>query len=284
MGASKQGDIKELVEIAEPDYGLITNIGLAHLEGMGGPEGVVKTKTELYDYLRIHSGLVFINTHHSVFEEKSIGINQFRFGANATDDVQGKFEGSHPYVSFRWKSKDADTNCPLIETQLMGRYNYENILAAVAIGVYFDVNEQDINDAIISYSPDNNRSQLIETGKNTLIMDAYNANPTSLEAALLNFAAMEKENKVVIIGKMMELGPTSLEQHAKIGQLAVSSGFDKVFLIGENYQLSGVTGANQLFNSTDEAIEWFSQHPIVSSTILIKGSRANQLEKLQTLF
>jgi UDP-N-acetylmuramoyl-tripeptide--D-alanyl-D-alanine ligase len=150
--------------------------------------------------------------------------------------------------------------------------------------VYFDVNEQDINDAIISYSPDNNRSQLIETGKNTLIMDAYNANPTSLEAALLNFAAMEKENKLVIIGKMMELGPTALEQHAKIGQLAVSSGFDKVFLIGENYQLSGVTGANQLFNSTDEAIEWFSQHPIVGSTILIKGSRANQLEKLQTLF
>jgi UDP-N-acetylmuramoyl-tripeptide--D-alanyl-D-alanine ligase len=284
MGASKQGDIKELVEIAEPDFGLITNIGLAHLEGMGGPEGVVKTKTELYDYLRNQNGLVFINTHHAVFEEKSIGMRQFRFGANASDDVIGAFEGSHPFVSFRWKLKDAVEDRPLIETQLMGRYNYENILAAVAIGVYFDVNVQEINDAVSSYSPDNNRSQLIDTGKNTLIMDAYNANPTSLEAALLNFAAMEKENKVVIIGKMMELGPTSLEQHSKIGQLAVSSGFDKVFLIGDNYQLSGITGADQLFSSTEEAIDWFSQHPILGSTILIKGSRANQLEKLQPLF
>ncbi len=146
------------------------------------------------------------------------------------------------------------------------------------------MNEQDINDAIRSYSPDNNRSQLIETGKNTLIMDAYNANPTSLEAALLNFAAMEKVNKVVIIGKMMELGPTTLEQHAKIGNLAVTSGFDQVYLIGENYQISGVQGATQLFNNTEEAINWFSMHPLIDSTILIKGSRANQLEKLQPLF
>ena len=284
MGASKQGDIKELVDIAEPDFGLITNIGLAHLEGMGGPEGVIKTKTELYEYLRTHNGLVFVNSHHTVFEEKSLGIRQFRFGAKDLDEVKGKFEGSHPYVSFKWTSNADWTNRPLIETQLMGRYNYENILAAVAIGVYFDVNEQDINDAIRSYSPDNNRSQLIETGKNTLIMDAYNANPTSLEAALLNFAAMEKVNKVVIIGKMMELGPTTLEQHAKIGNLAVTSGFDQVYLIGENYQISGVQGATQLFNNTEEAINWFSMHPLIDSTILIKGSRANQLEKLQPLF
>jgi UDP-N-acetylmuramoyl-tripeptide--D-alanyl-D-alanine ligase len=284
MGASKQGDIKELVEIAEPEFGLITNIGLAHLEGMGGPEGVIKTKTELYEFLKINSGLAFVNSHHAVFEEKSIGIRQFRFGAKDSDHVKGKFEGSNPFVSFRWTSTEDWNNLPIIETQLMGRYNYENILAAVAIGVYFDVNKQDINDAIRSYSPDNNRSQLIETGKNTLIMDAYNANPTSLEAALLNFAAMEKVNKVVIIGKMMELGPTTLEQHAKIGNLAVTSGFDQVFLIGENYQLSGVKGTTQLFANTEEAIEWFNQHPILDSTILIKGSRANQLEKLQPLF
>ena len=209
MGASKQGDIKELVEIAEPNFGLITNIGLAHLEGMGGPEGVIKTKTELYDFLREKGGIIFLNSMHSIFIEKGTGIRNFTFGHSETDDVWAEFEGSNPFVKFSWKKKNEVSRYNSVDTQLMGRYNFENILAALAIGVYFNIPDDAIQDAIRSYNPDNNRSQIIETGKNTLIMDAYNANPTSLEAAILNFAEMQSENKILIIGKMMELGNTS---------------------------------------------------------------------------
>ena len=285
MGASKQGDIRELMEIAEPDFGLITNIGLAHLEGMGGPEGVVKTKTEMYDYLRIHKGLVFVNTHHAVFIEKAQDIRQFRFGAGVNDDVCGKYEGSDPYVSFRWKKSGEEfDNRTLIQTHLMGRYNYENILAAVAIGNYFGVTEAAIEDAVSSYSPDNNRSQLLQTSRNLLIMDAYNANPTSLEAAILNFAAMKAAKKVIVIGKMMELGETTAWEHARIGNLAVNSGFDQVFLIGEAYRSAGIQGAEKIFNTTEEAVLWFQEHPVEGASILIKGSRANKMELLQPLF
>ncbi len=285
MGASKPGDIRELVEIAEPQMGLITNIGLAHLEGMGGPEGVIKTKTELYDWLRLNGGLVFINTMHSVFKEKSSGIKQFRFGDSNDDDVRGEFIDSNPMIRFKWGKANSElSERSIIETQLMGKYNYENILASVAIGVYMGVEEEQINEAIQSYSPDNNRSQIIKTASNTLIMDAYNANPTSLEAAIRNFSSMDKKNKVVILGKMMELGSSSDYEHERIGKLAVQSGFDQVFLIGESYLNANISGAERIFKTTDEAFAWFEKNPIRNASILIKGSRANKLEILQPLF
>ena len=284
MGASKQGDIKELVEIAEPNFGLITNIGLAHLEGMGGPEGVIKTKTELYDFIREKEGLIFLNSMHSIFIEKGSGIKNFTFGNSKTDNVCGEFEGSNPFVKFSWKKKSEIPRQNSIDTQLMGRYNFENILAALAIGVYFNVPDEAIQDAIRSYNPDNNRSQIIETGKNTLIMDAYNANPTSLEAAILNFAEMQSENKILIIGKMMELGNTSEMEHARIGKLATNKAFKQVYLIGELYKKAEITGATKLFDTTEEAFSWFSENPIEHATILIKGSRANKMEMLQPLF
>jgi UDP-N-acetylmuramoyl-tripeptide--D-alanyl-D-alanine ligase len=159
-----------------------------------------------------------------------------------------------------------------------------NILAALAIGVYFNIPDDAIQDAIRSYNPDNNRSQIIETGKNTLIMDAYNANPTSLEAAIVNFAEMQSDNKILIIGKMMELGSTSEMEHARIGKLATSKAFKQVYLIGELYKKADIIGASNLFETTEEAFSWFTEHPIENATILIKGSRANKMEMLQPLF
>jgi len=284
MGANKQGDIKELVDIAEPDFGLITNIGKAHLEGMGGVEGIIKTKTELYDFLRKQAKTVFVNTNHAVFIEKSSGLRQFTFGSGEHNDICGTCISSDPCVKFSWYKKGEPTQLNTWETSLMGRYNFENLLAAVSIGVYFRVSDADIHDAVSNYIPDNNRSQLLETTRNKLILDAYNANPTSMEAAIRNFADMQAQHKVVILGKMMELGETSLEEHIKIAALATQSSFERVFLIGEPYAQSEVAGAERIFENVDDAIHWFQTNPIDQSTILIKGSRANKLEKLTDVF
>jgi len=283
MGANKQGDIKELVEIAEPDFGLITNIGKAHLEGMGGYEGVIKTKTELYDFIRHSERHLFVNTLHEVFIKKSIGINQHTFGNSISDDVIGAYLGSSPFVHLKWRTKEETTEHE-VNSQLMGGYNYENILAAIAVGAYFEVPAALISDAIAAYSPTNNRSQLLETPNNSLILDAYNANPTSMEAALLNFKTLPVANKVVIIGKMMELGDTAALEHQKLVQFIRDCKFYKVFLIGEPYQKIAVESSTILFENVDEAIAYFEKSPLSGCTILIKGSRANQLERLQPLF
>jgi UDP-N-acetylmuramoyl-tripeptide--D-alanyl-D-alanine ligase len=166
----------------------------------------------------------------------------------------------------------------------MGGYNFENLLAAVSIGVYFHVQDEDINEAVSRYIPDNNRSQLMETSRNRLILDAYNANPTSMEAAIENFSSMQVPHKVAILGKMMELGETSSEEHVRIAELATNSKFERVFLVGENYIQPGIVGAERIFKDVDEAINWFMLHPINQSTILIKGSRANKLERLTEVF
>jgi UDP-N-acetylmuramoyl-tripeptide--D-alanyl-D-alanine ligase len=283
MGASKQGDIKELVDIAEPDFGLITNIGKAHLEGMGGYEGVIKTKTELYDFIKVSKGNLFVNTIHAVFEEKSKGIKQFTFGNTQINDVIGTYLGSSPYVQLKWKTKE-NNEIHEVNSQLMGAYNYENILAAIAVGVYFEVSPELIAEAVSSYSPTNNRSQLLQTKNNSLILDAYNANPTSMEAALLNFKTLPAQNKVVIIGKMMELGESAALEHQKLVQLINDCKFSKVFLVGEPYQEIAKDGLITVFGNVKEAIAYFENQPLSACTILIKGSRANQLELLQPLF
>jgi len=282
MGANKRGDIKELVDIAEPEFGLITNIGKAHLEGMGGYEGVVKTKTELYDFLRANGKTAFINTDHQVFNEKSNGIMTFTFGSDPANEVQGTFLSADPLVKFSWRSTTANQTLEsVVETSLVGRYNFENMLAAAAIGAYFEVPVQLINEAISGYVPDNNRSQQVKTTHNNLILDAYNANPTSMEAAIGNFAEMKAPHKIVILGKMMELGETSIEEHIKIAELATTSGFDQVYLIGNYYHEAGITKARQVFDDVDTAINWFRSNPVANATVLIKGSRANKLERLQ---
>jgi UDP-N-acetylmuramoyl-tripeptide--D-alanyl-D-alanine ligase len=286
MGASKQGDIKELVEIAEPNYGYITNIGKAHLEGMGGYEGVVKTKTEMYDFVRSHHGKVFVNTNHAVFVDRSAGMEVITFGDGTGNYVQGKFLDSDPYVRFQWGKADnggVESN-PITETCLMGFYNYENLLAAATVGLWFGVERKDIDDALSTYNPVNNRSEMMDTGKNLLIMDAYNANPTSMEAALKNLSGMNRQNKVAILGKMMELGPTWIEEHQKIAQIAIHSGTEAVFLVGNLYSEAGVQGATRIFQDVEEAAMYFKENPLREKCILVKGSRSNRLETLKDLF
>lgn len=287
MGASKQGDIKELVEIAEPDFGLITNIGKAHLEGMGGYDGVVKTKTELYDFIRASEGKVFVNSIHEVFLNRSLGMHCIYYGQRETDFVCGAFIDSNPYVRFRWKTAAESTQLsekPEIQTALMGFYNYENLLAAAAVGAYFGVDEAAINEALCSYNPDNNRSQMVDSGKNLLIMDAYNANPSSMEAALRNFTGMNNAHKVVILGKMMELGEIWETEHRRIAQLASETGSEQIFLVGDLYEKAGIDSCTKRFNDVQEAQTYFKENPLTGCTILIKGSRSNRLELLKELF
>ena len=286
MGASKQGDIKELVDIAEPNYGYITNIGKAHLEGMGGYEGVVKTKTEMYDFVRANHGKVFVNTNHTVFVNRSAGMDVISFGDGTENYVQGKFLDSDPYVRFQWGKVDdgAIESNPITETCLMGFYNYENLLAAATVGLWFGVDRKDIDDALSTYNPVNNRSEMMDTGKNLLIMDAYNANPTSMEAALKNLSGMNRQHKVAILGKMMELGPTWIEEHQKIAQIAINSGTEAVFLVGNLYSEAGVQGATRIFQDVEEAALYFKENPLREKCILVKGSRSNRLETLKDLF
>jgi len=281
MGASKPKDIQELCEIAEPDYGLITNIGKAHLEGMGGYEGVVKTKTELYDSVRNRGGLVFVNTDHAVFVEQAEGIKQFRYGKGEFNDVRGEYLGSEPFVRFRWSlsgSLEIAGSKDIIQTRLMGYYNFENILAAVAVGVFFKVPDEAICKAVSNYVPDNNRSQLMDTGRNRLVMDAYNANPTSMEAALLNFSALQAGPKMVILGKMMELGETSLVEHTRIAEELAAMQVDIPILVGEMY--TRIPEGVIHFNQVAELVDWLKAKQPQGYTILIKGSRANRLEQL----
>lgn len=285
MGASKPGDIRELVEIAEPDYGLITNIGKAHLEGMGGYEGVVKTKTELYDFIRSHGGKVFVNANHPVFLDRAAGMHYVAFGDSEKGFVQGQFVDSNPFVRFRWcKTDDAKPeSTALVETHIMGYYNYENLLAAATVGAWFGVPVGDINAALQSYIPENNRSQWIETGKNLLILDAYNANPTSMEAALNNFKAMEREGKILVLGKMMELGEGWEAEHHRIAELANQTGAEAVYLVGDLYSKAGVNKATRVFDQVEDAIAFFTKNPLTGKCILVKGSRSNKLELLRPL-
>ncbi|MDO9596009.1 MAG: UDP-N-acetylmuramoyl-tripeptide--D-alanyl-D-alanine ligase [Lutibacter sp.] len=270
MGANHLKEIAFLCSIAEPDFGLITNFGKAHLEGFGGFEGVVKAKSELYDFLRLKNKTVFINTDDELQVKQSAGINAIEFNNNVI-----KFMEANPFVKVQFKNT-------MIESNLIGKYNYNNIAVAVAVGNHFNVAETDIKMAIESYIPTNNRSQIIQKGSNKIIMDAYNANPSSMQAALENFAQLKDENKVVFLGDMFELGKDSLAEHEKIANLVASYHFSKVFLIGKAFS---ATGAKNAFVS--ESYESFKNSTnysnINNATILIKGSRGMALERLLNL-
>jgi len=270
MGANHLKEIEFLCKIAEPTYGLITNFGKAHLEGFGSVEGVIKAKSELYDFLRLNKGTVFINTDDELQVKQAAGINTVEFSNNSI-----KFLEANPFVKVEFKNT-------LIESNLIGKYNYNNIAVAVAVGNYLDISETDIKIAIENYIPVNNRSQLIQKGSNKIILDAYNANPSSMQAALENFAQLKDENKVVFLGDMFELGKDSKMEHEKIANLVASCNFSKVFLIGKAFS---ATGAKNAFVS--ESYESFKNSTnysnINNATILIKGSRGMALERLLDL-
>lgn len=274
MGASHPGDIKELVDIVSPNYGIITNVGRAHLEGFGSFEGVIKTKGELYDYLRRTKGKIFIKQENKDLQKIAKGIEQITYGSDETSFASGHTVSCNPFLTFDWKQQG---KIHTVETHLIGAYNLDNVLAAVAVGRYFKIPAARISRAIAAYEPTNNRSQLKKTASNTLLIDAYNANPSSMTVALDNFASMPVSPKAVILGDMRELGPTSDALHAEIVEIIKAGKFNKVFLCGEHFRKTGKDFPS--FATTEELIESLKAAPLKGYHILIKGSRGMALEK-----
>lgn len=278
MGANKFGDIAELCAIASPTHGIITNIGKAHLEGFGGFEGVLKTKKELFDSLSGISGHIVYNEDDSVLRENlPHNISTTSYGT-VDSDITGTLLAIDPFVSFQFKTKDYHSR--LIETHLVGKYNFYNFLAATAFGVLFNVPYEKIEVALESYIPDNNRSQVLKTTNNTLILDCYNANPTSMKSALESFAMINKDNKIFIIGDMLELGEVSSVEHQSIADLCVELGING-YTVGPLF--SKVTSPSFLeqFQNTEDARNWLQTQTIEGKIVLLKGSRGIGLEKLQ---
>lgn len=278
MGASHPGDIRELVEIAEPDMGLITNVGKAHLEGFGSFEGVMRTKGELYDWLRTQpASVVFLHADNPYLTMMSEGLPHVTYGEEAANDVCGRLTGCSPFLAFAWK-KRGETETHQVQTQLIGSYNLPNALAAVALGTYFDVDAALINQALTQYAPQNNRSQLKRTTDNILIIDAYNANPTSMMASLANFRQMEATHKVAILGDMRELGQDSAEEHQKVVNYLEECGFERVILVGSQFAATNHT--YETYADAPAIIEALKKEKLTDKTILIKGSNGIRLSTI----
>ena len=282
MGANHQGEIARLCEISDPDYGIITNIGKAHLEGFGGIEGVKKGKSELYKYLKNKNGKIFINGNDPVLLELSNGINKIIYGENNAFDIYGKFFLNSEFVEFKWNSKELGLDDqPLVKTNMFGQYNFINLLCATCIGYYFNVQEDDINNALRTYVPEMNRSQIKKTKSNTIILDAYNANPSSMSLAIDNFKKQLFANKITILGDMFELGTYSAQEHEKILNQLRDSDIKHLFFVGNHFYIFKDKYAQFLFfENTDRLKEYLMLNKIYDSTILIKGSRGMQLEKI----
>jgi len=275
MGASHVEEIKFLSEIAQPNYGLITNIGHAHIEGFGSYENVIKAKGELYDYIRsTRDGKIFIDYDNTLLREMSEGITSIFYGFGEDLFVSGKVISIRPYLELEWKFGSKRNK---VKTKLIGEYNLLNVLAAITIGKYMGVKAPLICKAIENYEPSNNRSQLKETDKNMLIIDAYNANPTSMHAALENFDHMDVNHKVLILGDMKELGPDTDMEHQKVADYISNHSFDKVIFIGDNF--SRVNTNYPRFRDMESLKDYLTVNPIEDSYILLKGSRGIQLEK-----
>lgn len=271
MGANHLNEISFLCKMAEPNYGYITNFGKAHLEGFGSVEGVIKGKSELYNYIKNTNGSVFLNTDDSIQVSRSKGIKSISFNKESIP-----FLGANPLVTIQFKNQ-------LIKSMLVGAYNYSNIASAVVIGNYFNVSVTAIKEAVESYEPKNNRSQIITKGGTKIILDAYNANPTSMEAALKNFAALKEENKIVFLGDMFELGSSSGHEHQKIAELATTFDFNKIYLIGKAFSTTCVK--NALHFDSFESLKNSNPHINTNkTTVLIKGSRGMALERVLNLF
>ena len=275
MGASHPGDIKELVDIVHPNYGIITNVGRAHLEGFGSFEGVIRTKGELYDYIRRSKGKIFIKKENEYLQSIAKGIEQITYGHGDDAFSSGQVVSCDPFLVFNWKQQG---KLHTVETHMIGSYNLDNVLAAVAVGRFFKIPAERISRAIAAYEPTNNRSQFKKTDNNELIIDAYNANPSSMKVALDNFITMPVQPKAIILGDMRELGPTSDELHAEVVEQIKKGQFDKVFLCGEHFSKVGKEFSP--FATTEAMVEELRKQPLKGYHILIKGSHSMGLEKL----
>ena len=279
MGANHPGDIKELVEIAEPDYGIITNVGLAHLQGFGSLEGVIRTKGELYDYLRTtQHHTIFLNEDNNHLKGISQGLEAMTYGQAPTAAIHGEFIACDPYLRFRWTNGDGWYE---VATQLIGSYNIDNALCAAAVGLYFGVTREDISAALAGYTPRNNRSQLTKTERNTLIVDAYNANPTSMSAALDNFARMEVPRKMAILGDMKELGEATDAAHQEVVDRLATCGIDEVWLVGEAF--AKTKHVQRTFVDVEAVKSALQESMPEGYCILIKGSNSMKLSSLVPL-
>jgi len=278
MGANAQGEIRDLCTICDPDYGMITNIGKAHLEGFGGIEGVKKGKSELYKHIAAKSAKLFVNGDDQTLMELSNGIEKTLFGSKAEFYCTGFISTSKPFISFTFSCNEQQSG--IVTSNLVGAYNFSNLMAAACIGSYFNVPISDINDALTAYQPDNNRSELVETRKNKLILDAYNANPSSMEAALRNFAEMDHDPKLALIGHMLELGEESENEHQQLINLLQELELEAI-LVGKNFAKCNKKGLR--YCETPELLEeYLSNHPIENHLIIAKGSRMVAMERVKS--
>lgn len=273
MGANHPGEIKTLVEIVLPDYGIITNVGKAHLLGFGSFEGVIRTKGELYDFLREDNGTVFINNDNPHLKGISAGLRLIKYGQKEGAGllVKGEFMECNPFLKFKWSPMPSNFSPYEVQTKLIGSYNIDNVLAAACIGTLFAVSAEDISNALSEYTPSNNRSQLTVTEDNNLVVDAYNANPTSMSAALDNFHVLKAEKKMCILGAMKELGESSDEEHKKIIDKVKEYAFDTVWFVGEEF------GEAMTHPNIDAVKESIKADKPKGYTILIKGSNSTKL-------
>lgn len=277
MGANHPGEIETLCNIAEPDFGIITNIGRAHLEGFGSYENIIKTKKELYDHLFAKKGKVFVNAGDELLLQLSEGHDRETYGING-NLIKGEIKQTIPYLVYSLKTLKGDL---YIKTHLIGGYNFDNAMAASAVGAFWGVEPLEIQRAIESYRPSNLRSQLIKTVRNTVILDAYNANPSSMQVSVSNFGEMNAARKVVILGEMRELGTESEEAHRTLLELANQFHFDQIFLVGNNFEhCADSLNFNPPFKDTDSLIGYLQEHPVRDAFVFIKGSRGNKLERI----
>jgi UDP-N-acetylmuramoyl-tripeptide--D-alanyl-D-alanine ligase len=277
MGANHVGDIAELVNIAEPTHGLITNIGRAHLEGFGSYEGVITAKTEMYAFLRAHAGTLFVNADDPLLMAKSEGSTRVTYGTGPAVDVQVHAADGGAYMAIAWTGTDGRERTAV--TRLIGAYNLPNAAVAVAIGQHFGVPDDAMAAALQAYVPSNNRSQFMDTGRNQLVLDAYNANPSSMQVALENFATMRSDRpKLAVLGGMKELGPGSRADHEALVLLARKLGVETLFVGPEFMDLKGM-GINA-HPDAETALAALRAEPISGQLLLIKGSRGTKLETL----
>jgi UDP-N-acetylmuramoyl-tripeptide--D-alanyl-D-alanine ligase len=280
MGANHPGEIGFLCTLAQPGYGLITNIGKAHLEGFGSFEGIVKTKTELYHYLKKNDGTIFLNADNTLLAGHAEGIRKVTYGLEEDVFLQGSNITADPFLQMDLRNGNTNLH---VESHLYGGYNAENVMAAACMGFHFGVEANTLYEALSSYTPSNNRSQVIRTAKNLLILDAYNANPSSMELAISGFTKNKNTQPVLILGDMLELGAESDKEHKHILDLVKSSGFTYVYLVGPVFTRINTERGWHCFTDSELARIWLQHHSFEGATILLKGSRGMQLEKLVTV-
>lgn len=317
MGANHPGEIDFLCKIANPEFGLITNVGKAHLEGFGSFKGVIRTKTELYKHLAAMEGVIFVNCDNDILMERAEKMAQLpsspsvlpgvvpsipgavpseygenfvprgvnlpmasvvTYGSSEQAECKGSFVSSDPYMKFYFEDDD---NVYTVQSQLIGGYNFDNAMAAVCVGRYFNVELFDIKTAIEEYVPSNNRSQYKKGKNNDMILDCYNANPSSMRLAVENFAKMKAERKVVILGEMKELGAGSRSEHRELYDLVRSCGFEAIVLVGEEFRFTDGDNGTKWFATSDDVVMYLREHPFEGCTILIKGSNSNKMWQIE---